>query len=204
VTVGTPGANRGKTYPAEALTPDETRALLDTCSRRAPTGIRNRALIVLMWRGGLRIAEALALRPCDLNADEGTVTVMRGKGHRRRVVALDDGALAEVLLWVDRRSALGIGARKPLLCTLAGKPVKAQYVRTMLARCSRKAGIERRVNPHALRHTFAVELAREETPLTVIQKALGHASLAATATYLDHLAPTAVIDTLRARPSIAA
>lgn len=56
-------ANKGQRYPAEILTEDEVRALLKSCSTRAPTGVRNSALIVALYRGGLRISEALALRP---------------------------------------------------------------------------------------------------------------------------------------------
>ncbi len=56
-------ANKGKKYPPEVLTPDEVRGLIEACSSRAPTGIRNRALIVVMYRGGLRVGETLALRP---------------------------------------------------------------------------------------------------------------------------------------------
>jgi Phage integrase family len=77
-------ANKGHHYPAEILTPDEVRALITACSNRAPTGVRNRALIVLLYRAGCRISEALRLLPKDLDRTAGTVTVLRGKGGRRR------------------------------------------------------------------------------------------------------------------------
>ncbi len=86
-------ANKGKKYPPEVLTPDEVRGLIEACSSRAPTGIRNRALIVAMYRGGLRVGETLALRPKDVDTTAGTLTVLHGKGDRRRVVGLDPGAM---------------------------------------------------------------------------------------------------------------
>src|SRR6266851_2286294 len=72
-----PPANKGQCYPAEILTPDEVRALIKACSNRAPTGVRNRALLVLLYRGGLRVSEALHLYPKDVDRAAGTVTVLR-------------------------------------------------------------------------------------------------------------------------------
>src|SRR4029453_10118194 len=72
-------ANKGQRYPAEVLTADEVRGLITACSNRAPTGVRNRALVVLLYRGGCRISEALRLRPKDLDRAAGTITVLRGK-----------------------------------------------------------------------------------------------------------------------------
>jgi site-specific recombinase XerD len=89
-------ANKGHRYPAEILTADEVRALITACSNRAPTGVRNRALLVLLYRAGCRISEALRLRPKDLDRAAGTVTVLRGKGGTRRTIGLDPGAFAVV------------------------------------------------------------------------------------------------------------
>ena len=69
-------ANKGKKYPPEILTDREVQKLVQACSNRAPTGIRNRALIVVLYRGGLRIAEALALWPKDVNCTEDTIRVL--------------------------------------------------------------------------------------------------------------------------------
>ena len=85
--------NKGRKAPPEPLSPDEARALIKAASRRAPTGIRNRALMVVLYRGGLRIGEALALKPKDLDIDQGTVRVLRGKRKKSRLVGLDIGAL---------------------------------------------------------------------------------------------------------------
>ena len=192
-------ANRGKSYPAEPLSGDEVKALVAACSRRAPTGIRNAALIAVMYRGGLRATEALALKPKDVDFKQGSVRVLHGKGDKARVVALDDAGLALVQRWMDTRKARGITGRSRLFCTLDGGAMSTAYVRTMLPRIAKRAGIEKRVHAHGLRHSFAAELAAEGVPMNVVQRALGHSNLTTTSRYLDHIAPREVLKTLRSR-----
>ena len=86
-----------------------------------------------------------------------------------------------------------------LFCTLQGKPLKSSYVRTLLPRLAQKAGIEKRVHPHGLRHTHAYELMMEGVPVPIIQQQLGHTSLAATDRYVAHLAPVDVIEKMQSR-----
>jgi integrase/recombinase XerD len=190
---------KGTKYPPELLTAEEARDIIRSCSRRAPTGIRNAALFTLMYRGGLRIGEALALRPKDVDAKAGTLTVLHGKGDKRRVVGLDDGAFAVLQRWLDRRQALGLNGRQPIFCTLRGEALDDSYVRHALRRAAARAGIEKRVHPHGLRHTHAAELMAEGVPANVIQDQLGHSSLATTDTYLRHIAPAERIQRLRER-----
>ncbi len=184
-----------KKFPPEPLSRDEVRRLLDACGSDSSIALRNRALIATLWRAGLRISEALALEPRDL--DDGVLRVRRGKGSKYRVVALDPAALASVQAWLDRKAQLGIGG--PIFSTLGGKPMRSSYVRNALKRLGTRAGISKRVHAHGLRHTFASELADEKTDVRVIQRSLGHSSLQTTQNYIDHLRPQAVIDTLKAR-----
>jgi site-specific recombinase XerD len=191
--------NRGRKLPPEPLTEEEVRALIRATSNRAPTGIRNRALLVLLYRGGLRAGEALALLPKDLDERQGTVRVLHGKGDKARLVGLDEGAWGILQRWLDRRSDLGISRRRRVFCTLKGQPLQGRYVRSMIQRLARKAGIEKRVHAHGLRHTHAFELANEATPLHVIQQQLGHSSLATTDRYIRHLAPREVVEAMQGR-----
>ena len=101
--------------------------------------------------------------------------------------------------WLERRKALGINGHKPVFCTLTGGNLQATYVRGLLKRLARKAGIEKRVHPHGLRHSHAFELAGEGVPLHVIQQQLGHSSLATTDRYIRHLNPLELIETMRSR-----
>ncbi len=192
-------ANKGLKLPAEPLTPDEVKALIRCCSTRATTGVRNRALIVVLYRAGLRVSEALAILPKDLDGQAGTIRVLHGKGDKSRVVGLDAGAWAVLQLWLDRRAVLGITGRAPVFSTLKGKRMKSAYVRTLLPRLARRAGIDKRVHAHGLRHTHAFELSSEGTPLNVIAAQLGHSSISTTDRYIRHLRPAAVIEAMRGR-----
>lgn len=192
-------SNKGLSLPPEILTPDEVNSLMRACSNRAPTGIRNRALIAVLYRGGLRLSEALTLKPKDIDLDRGTLTVLHGKGDRRRTVGFDPGAVALVERWIQRQKDLGLAPRSPVFSTLAGKPLKSSYVRTLLPRLAAKAGIDKRVHPHGLRHTMAYELMMEGVPVPIIQRQLGHASLATTDRYLSHIAPRDVVEAMQRR-----
>jgi len=185
--------------PPEVLTDDEVCAMMEACGRYAPTGLRNRALIALLYRTGLRINEALSLYPKDLDLTDGCIRVLNGKGGRSRTVGLDPGAAAVIERWLDARSHLGLGGRHPVFCTLRGHPMAAAYVRVMLKRLAARAGIDKRVHAHGLRHTHAAQLRAEGVDIAIISRQLGHASITTTARYLDHLAPTAVIEAMRRR-----
>ena len=188
----------GKRYPAEILSPAEVKALLAACDGTSLTGMRNRGLLAVLWRGGLRCSEALDLRPGDVDFGGGTIRVLHGKGDRARTVGVDGQALDVVRAWLGARQAAGIESPW-LFCTGAGDRLSARYVRAMTARLARQAGIEHRVHPHGLRHTMAVELVTEGWPVTLIQQQLGHSSASTTDVYLRHLHPAEVIDRARAR-----
>jgi integrase/recombinase XerC len=152
-----------------------------------------------MYRGGLRVGETLSLRPKDVGVEGGTITVLHGKGNGSRIVGLDPGAMAILGRWLDTRRSLAINGHAPLFCTLAGKPMKSSYVRTLLPRLARKAAIEKRVHPHGLRHTHGYELMMEGVPVPIIQQQLGHSSLGTTDRYVSHLAPVDEISHMQRR-----
>ena len=190
--------NKGKKCPAEVLTNPEVQRLIRACSHRAPTGIRNRALIVVLYRGGLRIEEALSLYPKDLDPAARAISVLNGKGRKARTAGLEYAAFAVIQLWLDVRKKMGINSRAPVFCTLRGDPVKTAYVRALFKRLAKKAGIEKRVYPHGLR-TLAAQLARAGYPMNLIQQQLDHSSLATTSRYLDHIAPAQLIEAMQGR-----
>lgn len=192
--------NRGARLPGTVPSPDDVRALLRACNRGA-TGARNRALLAVLWRGGLRTAEALALRPSDLNAARGLVRVRRGKGGRPRTVGMDPEAFALVDAWAERRRQLGLDGHSALFCTLQGRQLDSGYVRAMLARLARRAGLQGRVHLHGLRHACAVGMLREGATLPEVQAQLGHSSLKVTSRYLSHVTPDDLATRARQRPA---
>ena len=192
-------ANKGQKLPPEPLTDDEVRALINTCSPSTSTGIRNRALLAVLYRAGLRVSEALNLHSRDLDAKAGTIHVRHGKGDKSRRVGLDNGAFGILQLWLERRQTLGIRKNAPVFCTFKGEAIETAYVRALFKRLGAKAGIEKRVHPHGLRHTLAFQLANEGTAIHVIQAQLGHSNLGTTDRYIRHLNPKAVVDAMKAR-----
>jgi site-specific recombinase XerD len=194
-------ANKGRKLPPELVTPEEVRALVGACSATAPTGIRNRALIVVLYRAGLRLEEALALVPPDVDVPAGVVHVGRrtGSGGHAREVGVDVGALNVVRHWLRARVSLGIGGDAPLFCTLSGGPIHPAYVRQLLPRLAEKAGIDKRIHAQGLRYTHAAELAAEGMPAELIQAQLGHESLASTDRYLRRMSATDRIEALQRR-----
>lgn len=195
--------NKGRKFPPEPLTRAEMLALLESFPTGA-CGERNRALAVVMWRAGLRIGEALSLYPKDIDTERGQIAVLHGKGDRDRIVGLDPGAVALMNPWLVRRRQLGLDGSYAVFCVVSrpttGQPMHAAYVRNMVKEAALRAGIEKRVTPHVLRHTHAFELADERVDLRLIRRQLGHGNLAVTARYIEHLNPFEVVEAIRARP----
>lgn len=192
----------------DLIDPEEVVALMRACSRRAPTGIRNRALIAVLYGAGLRVSEALALKPKDVDLDGLAVTVQSGKGARRRVVALLPDAVDAIERWLDRRATYDVGGDQPLLCTLSrgaagphptvpGGRLSREYAARFLKKAARRAGITKRVHPHAFRHSHADLLRRRGFDVEEVRKQLGHRDLLVTTRYLDHLGSHDLPDRIR-------
>ena len=198
---GAPPVRRARRYRLEAdlLTGPEIEAVLEQCPVESWTGMRNHTLIVVLWRTGLRISEALALREKDIDLVEGRLVVQRGKGGKRRVGGLDQGTVDALEEWLKRRAEIALPVAAPLLCTQRGGPIDASYIRRLLPRLARAAGVGKRVHAHGLRHVFATELQAEGAPLSMIRDLLGHSSLATTDTYLRRLGAGEAVDFARRR-----
>ena len=185
--IAPPRRESSESGAAGMLSEREVLALLAACPERVP-GIRNRALICALWGCGLRVGEALALMPSDLDLPAGTLRVSRR--DRSRTLGLDEHSALALSTWSQCRSALGLGSEQPLLCTLEGGRLNPVYVRRLLRRLACRAGITRPVTARALREAYAVELAHD-TPIETVRDALGHSSVAVTARCLRRADPRA-------------
>jgi site-specific recombinase XerD len=169
---GRPPRNKGERYPADPPTVEEIVAVMRSATDRAD-GQRLRALIVLLWRAGLRVGGALALQESALDPTRGAILVRRGKGGKRREVGMDRWAWGQLDRWLQTRRELPIGA---LLCVIhgpmAGRHWEASAARKQLHHAAAAAGVRRRFAPHQLRHAHAVEMAHEGVPLVVIHRHL--------------------------------
>jgi site-specific recombinase XerD len=191
--------NKGMRYPADPPTVEEIVAVM----RQVGTdrhGTRLRALIVVLWRAGLRIHEALALTERDLDPRRGSILVRRGKGGRRREVGMDAWGFDQLSPWLAERAKLPVGS---LFCVIdgptRGRPWSAAGVRVEFRRVAAEAGIRRRFAPHQLRHAHALELAREGLRLNIIQRQLGRLNLGTTSIYLQGIDPEEIIAAVRMR-----
>ena len=196
---GRPPHNKGLRYPADPPKVEEIIAVMRAAGDRLH-GRRLRALIVLLWRAGLRIHEALALTEGDLDQRRGSPLIRHGKGGRRREVGLDAWGWEELRPWLELRPELPVGA---LLCvingTTCGRHWSPATARAELRRTAAAAGVRRRFAPHQLRHAHAVEMAREGVPMIVIQRQLGHSNLGITSIYLQGIDSGEIIETVHAR-----
>ena len=196
---GRPPRNKGQHYPADPPTVEEIVAVMrQTGDNRH--GYRLRAMIVVLWRAGLRVQEALALVESDLDPRRGSLLVRHGKGGRRREIGMDAWGWEQLRPWLAARLELPVG---PLFCVIdgptRGRPWSSAAVRVELHRLAVQAGVRRRFAPHQLRHAHALELAREGVPLNVIQRQLGHANLGTTSIYLQGIDTEEIIATVHAR-----
>ncbi|HEV8530688.1 MAG TPA: tyrosine recombinase XerC [Methylomirabilota bacterium] len=165
------------------LPKDESKDLLDLPPERSAAGLRDRALLELLYASGLRVAECCGLDRDDVDRRQGTVRVM-GKGGKERVVPAGDAALQAVDAWLAVRGE----ARGPLFTNSRGGRLTTRSVQRIVKGRARAAGIDRRVTPHTLRHSFATHMLGEGADLRLIQELLGHSRLSTTQRY-THVSP---------------
>ena len=158
----------------------------------APLGLRDRALLELLYSSGLRLSELCALRWHDLDLADGLVTVL-GKGSKQRVVPVGSQARIALEAWRAEQAPMhGSVADAPVFPGRGGKPISPRAVQLRLRRLAQRQGLFKRVHPHLLRHTFASHVLESSGDLRGVQELLGHADLGTTQiyTHLDfqHLA----------------
>jgi integrase/recombinase XerD len=167
------------------LSLDEVDRLLDQPDTSTPRGLRDKALIEVLYATGLRVSELIALRAGDLNLDEGYLTCI-GKGDKQRMVPLGHEAGDWVRRYIrDGRPALLRKKRSPWLFVNArdGGPLSRVGFWKVLKEYGLKAGLTRDLSPHVLRHSFATHLLERGADLRMIQMMLGHADLSTTQIY---------------------
>ncbi len=167
----------------DVLSPAEVERLL-TASPASPLELRDQAMLELMYASGLRVSELVGLRLGDADLEVGIVRVM-GKGSKERLVPLGEVAAASLGAYLSRgRPALAKGRPSPVLFMgRHGRGITRQMFWQILKRRARAAGIQRRVSPHTLRHSFATHLLERGADLRSVQLMLGHADIGTTQIY---------------------
>ena len=183
---------RGQSLP-KYLTEAEARRLLE-----AAGSLREKAMIGLLLYGGFRVGELCSLLVLDIDFDERTLRIRSGKGDKDRLVVVSPSSVEFVTAWLAARPAAASDYLFP--GQARGAAIRPVTVQRAVLRAAKRAGLEKRVTPHVLRHTLATTLLRRGGDIRFIQKILGHASIATTQiyTHLDDAQLKQMYD--RARP----
>lgn len=179
------------------LTGEEIARLLAAPQERRPGGLRDRAILELMYSSGVRVRELVGLDDSDLDLRGGTVRV-RGKGRRERLGIVGGHARAALAAWLASRPGRtparpGPRAQQPLFTNRFGGRLSVRGVARLLEKHLAVAGLSRRASPHTLRHSFATHLLDAGADIRSVQELLGHKSLVTTQIY-THVTTTKLLD----------
>ncbi len=166
------------------LTIEEINRLLEAPDLSTPQGLRDRALMELLYASGIRVSELVSINLEQVNLDTNEIRVW-GKGSKERVVLMGKPAARALTAYLNqgRPELLGEKRSNALLLNRYGKRLIERRVQRILEKYTNIAGIGKRVYPHMLRHTFATHLLDGGADLRVVQELLGHASLSSTQIY---------------------
>jgi integrase/recombinase XerD len=166
------------------LSVEETAKLLDAPDAGTPLGVRDRAILEMLYGAGLRVSELISLRVADVNLSEGAVRAL-GKGNKQRIVPAGKHSVAAVERYLaEAREELLGGRQAPwLFVSRRATRLTRQSIWLLLSRYGRLAGIGKRATPHLLRHSFATHMLARGADLRSLQMMLGHADIATTQIY---------------------
>jgi integrase/recombinase XerD len=167
-------------YLPQFLTEDEINQLLAAPDIATEAGVRDRALLEIMYAAGLRVSETVSLKQADVDLQAGLV-VCHGKGSKERRVPLGKSAIH----WLQQYNAIRAGYGKPSSLHLfvnRGKPLTRQFAWAMIKRYAAKAGVKD-ISPHTLRHSFATHLLQHGADSRSVQALLGHSDISTTQIY---------------------
>lgn len=170
-------------YLPEVLSVEEVEAIMDSVDLRSPSGVRDRAILELLYGCGLRVSELCGLRISQVYLNEGFVRVV-GKGDKERLVPLGEPAADAFRAWLDIRPEPAEAAyQDSAFLNLRGTPLSRVSVFKMIKKQALLAGVDKEISPHSFRHSFATHLIAGGADLRIVQEMLGHESILTTEIY---------------------
>ena len=170
-------------YLPEVLSVEEVEAIMDSVDLRSPSGVRDRAILELLYGCGLRVSELCGLRISQVYLNEGFVRVV-GKGDKERLVPLGEPAADAFRAWLDIRPEPAEAAyQDSAFLNLRGTPLSRVSVFKMINKQALLAGVDKEISPHSFRHSFATHLIAGGADLRIVQEMLGHESILTTEIY---------------------
>ena len=176
----------GDRLPRDVLTLTEIKRLLDAPDTSKPVGIKNKAILEVLYSTGIRVGELCALTIYDVDTRDGFLRVNQGKGRKDRVVPIGYKAqkyTAEYLAHVRGKQTINNRDERALFINRNGNPIDRQNVQLLVKACAIEAGITKTVTPHVLRHTCATHMVADGADIVHVQHLLGHESLDTTQIY---------------------
>jgi len=166
------------------LTSSQVEALLSAPDTSRPLGLRDRAILEVLYATGLRVSELIGLRPADVDLDLGLLTCM-GKGRKERLVPLGGVAQGWVRRYLEQARVVlaGDGREQALFVNHRGRRLSRMGLWLIVRRHAVTAGVEATLTPHVLRHSFATHLLERGADLRALQEMLGHADISTTQIY---------------------
>ena len=171
-------------YLPETLNEIQVEQLLNAVPVKQPLGLRDRAMIELLYASGLRISELTNARLENLNLDDGIIRVT-GKGNKMRLVPVGKKARESINAYLDRERPTLVKSRtgSDVFLSVRGTKLTPARVWQIVKRIARHSGLEANIYPHMLRHSFATHLLSNGADLRIIQEMLGHADISTTQIY---------------------
>jgi len=167
----------------KSMQPEEVEALLAAPDRSTPEGLRDAAMLELLYATGLRVSELIKVRIEDVVMDAGFLRTL-GKGSKERIVPFGDTAKEAILAFIEKgRPDLDKFNDPHLFLTRRGRPMTRQAFWMNIVKHARNAGIKAHISPHMLRHSFATHLLENGADLRSVQMMLGHADISTTQIY---------------------
>jgi integrase/recombinase XerC len=180
--LGVRGPRRERRLPAY-LTQEQIETLIAAADRPTPHGLRDRAILELLYASGLRVSEVVGLDVAGVDVDERSVRVL-GKGARERMVLMGRPAARAVERYLEEgRPRLARRPEQALFLNRDGGRLSQRAVQIIVRKCALAAGLDREVHPHLLRHTFATHMVDGGAEIRVVQTLLGHADVNTTQIY---------------------
>lgn len=170
-------------YLPDVLSVEEVEAIIESVDLTSWQGLRDRAILEMLYGSGLRVSEATGLRISSLYFEDGFVRVI-GKGDKERLVPMGEVAAKAVLDYLERRPEPAAACDDILFLNKSGSRLSRQSMFKMIKKQALAAGVRKDISPHTFRHSFATHLVENGADLRVVQDMLGHESITTTEIYM--------------------
>ena len=186
------------------ISQNQFKKMLAQINTKCITGCRNYAILMIMFGAGLRNSEVCNLTESDVNFETGFIYVQQGKGKKDRYVPMTDDVLETLQEWAERRPE-----SEYFFSTMKGGQLDTRYIRELTYRISDQAGVylqdgtkKKRVNPHALRHSFATDALKSgDFTIREVQELMGHSDISTTQIY-THVTLEGIAEKFKGRKSV--